>query len=878
MASKLFVIPSEEQRLILAKYKSNHNICIRAVAGAGKTTTLLLLARDNPHQRILILSYNRALQEDTNAKIKSLQMNNVEASTIHSAAGKFYGKNIYNDSKLLECRDIHVKEEIMSLYDAIFVDEVQDLTYALLHFINEIICDKTVVLVGDPMQCIYQYNGATSEYLLNASHYFNNGRNWEELFLTESYRCGPQIAKFLNKHIKCEHGDIEMIGKGPDGKVSIIVKDTHVLLSMLTDAVDRVGINNVVVIAPSVKRDGRSKWIYDDVITKFTKKTSYDYEIADADSPKGTQYTNDRLVIGTFHSMKGLEREEVIVIVGEDDFTRGSYWNWNIEDKVPYPIYVAMTRAKSHLIWFIKGDCRNVGMRGINLDTIEHDVDKIYGTLSMGNKIHPMGRYKAIHDDSFTETIKFRDVLDEIAMLNLGTHQAINFIPHYSKNINRILSIPYFSKDSKDSKDHTNLQLVHQYYGIAVPAFVEYSITSKYTKLLLGLRETILDLFLRNNKHLGVKKIPELERLVREGGEFNKKISLINDKILHLVKNEEMSTEELLNILHEVANEEKYRQNVEFLRSIIAIETKSPRDIMKIVCLSEMIRDTSVASKLGDLSWISDDFLLSMSERLAKYITDKISVPKFEIDTLVRVRHPILKHIDTVSKKGDFILVHTRECDLIRSYLDIKNEEDPLQTRDAISLSNRSISVAGRIDCMNQDRTIYEFKLTNSIEDKHRIQTMAYMATEKIENGYIFNILTGEEEHISMPKENHDSFLSIFFRKVTNWKSVSTFEYGLQFDTIINTDSPSSSVILARDSRPLRFPNNKETIPASLKSDKKYTYDVLNEHKNKEGFEKLLLIAREVGMSSSTIKNYKYRGKGNGKSELIKAIIKIQNG
>ena len=49
---------SEEQQCILDTVKEGHNVMVDAVAGTGKTTLILSIAREMPDTKILQLTYN----------------------------------------------------------------------------------------------------------------------------------------------------------------------------------------------------------------------------------------------------------------------------------------------------------------------------------------------------------------------------------------------------------------------------------------------------------------------------------------------------------------------------------------------------------------------------------------------------------------------------------------------------------------------------------------------------------------------------------------------------------------------------------------------------------------------------------------------------
>ncbi|NXN15037.1 FBH1 helicase, partial [Indicator maculatus] len=72
----------------------------------------------------------------------------------------------------------------LSGYDAIFVDEAQDCTPAIMDVVRAQTCG--IILVGDPHQLIYAFRGAT-----NTFHTLPHTHGY---FLTQSFRFGPEIA------------------------------------------------------------------------------------------------------------------------------------------------------------------------------------------------------------------------------------------------------------------------------------------------------------------------------------------------------------------------------------------------------------------------------------------------------------------------------------------------------------------------------------------------------------------------------------------------------------------------------------------------------------------------------------------------------------
>ncbi|XP_066174984.1 F-box DNA helicase 1 [Sylvia atricapilla] len=268
----------EQQRILNHKIEPGQTVKIMALAGTGKTSTLVKYAEKFPELKFLYLAFNKAMVE----KGRRVFPRNVICKTFHSLAygsiGRYYkdkGKlnfskmSVYSISFLLRNREgaslfirgktvsqtlgnffsssdeeiceehtpllfkntrgqmqpmsqeekkINVEEarEIwhnmkkldgdaekrykmtcdgylklwqlskpqLSGYDAIFVDEAQDCTPAIVDIVQSQKCGK--ILVGDPHQQIYTFRGAINTlYMVPHTHLY---------YLTQSFRFGPEIA------------------------------------------------------------------------------------------------------------------------------------------------------------------------------------------------------------------------------------------------------------------------------------------------------------------------------------------------------------------------------------------------------------------------------------------------------------------------------------------------------------------------------------------------------------------------------------------------------------------------------------------------------------------------------------------------------------
>lgn len=125
-------------------------------------------------------------------------------------------------------RDPEAKKTIQGMYDHILVDEAQDLNtvqHQVFAMISEHISqgskDKSIWMVGDEKQAIYQFRGAKPELFQGLE------AGWTTRTIRTNYRCQPEIVEAANKLIEYE-ADGDVVVSKPDprkdrGRASIQV-------------------------------------------------------------------------------------------------------------------------------------------------------------------------------------------------------------------------------------------------------------------------------------------------------------------------------------------------------------------------------------------------------------------------------------------------------------------------------------------------------------------------------------------------------------------------------------------------------------------------------------------------------------------------------
>lgn len=200
---------SDEQRNIVDHLVvSGGNAVCNAVAGSGKTTLIVAIAKElsQKGKRCLILTYNARLKSEVRMKTISLGTT-VVAHNFHSAASFFLKSLRGNDLDLhasLSRPPIHPLS-----FDAILVDEAQDLTPLfrdfLIHIINSNNTVASILLVGDVFQLLYAYNGASFDYIANVGWLQKLDRVNKQPFtmfrLSISWRISHEMAEFINTNL-----------------------------------------------------------------------------------------------------------------------------------------------------------------------------------------------------------------------------------------------------------------------------------------------------------------------------------------------------------------------------------------------------------------------------------------------------------------------------------------------------------------------------------------------------------------------------------------------------------------------------------------------------------------------------------------------------
>ena len=99
------LLPSKEQADVIEGVKKGSNIYVDAVAGSGKTTTVLSLAQLLSDKRIIQFTYNTELRREVKEKVSKQNIVNIEIFTYHSFAYLYYSDEASTDIGIFKIID-----------------------------------------------------------------------------------------------------------------------------------------------------------------------------------------------------------------------------------------------------------------------------------------------------------------------------------------------------------------------------------------------------------------------------------------------------------------------------------------------------------------------------------------------------------------------------------------------------------------------------------------------------------------------------------------------------------------------------------------------------------------------------------------------------
>lgn len=385
---------TKEQKNIVNTLKAGKDVRVTAVAGSGKTTTILGLVGSDLD--VLVLCYNTRLRAETRARVGAIEESldviedrNFHIHTFHSFCHGILDEHLANtDIGIIKIVDAAEKDmnqfnkkylEIGINYDLIVVDESQDLNETYYKFIKLLLsCSGAkLCLIGDPRQEIYQFNGSSGKYLQNANEYFS--REFIDMTLSQSFRLTKPMTHFINGMygiFKKGKKITTNISRDPSA-TRIRSKKKSILKPLIINHVPNVddlskfiagcSPRDVLVLMYSTRR-GPNKIS----VRLANKLKEVNIPVSFGNLPEKLE-TDDSVLMISYHQSKGIERP-IVILLDLNKF----YFSITGDDPtiVPNLWYVALSRASKYIIAYVDGPFKfiNAAIEAIGEKLPEGDV------------------------------------------------------------------------------------------------------------------------------------------------------------------------------------------------------------------------------------------------------------------------------------------------------------------------------------------------------------------------------------------------------------------------------------------------------------------------------------------------------------------------
>lgn len=544
--------PSSEQREIIHNLKDN-NIIIDAIAGAGKTSTVLFVAKEFCNKKVLVLTYNAQLKEETRKRAEDLC--NLDVHSYHSFCVWNYHEKGYTDDVINQV----IKKDSSPLnffeYDIIIADEAQDMTPLFYKFLSKIFNDNSkrdfkIIIMGDPLQSIYKFREADARFITFSEQLFNkfNDYPWIIAKLSTTFRCPSSVTDFVNH---CMLGYERM----NPFKESFVKPDYIVCNSygpypkkIIKELLKEYKPSDIFIVAPSVKSSSSPVKMLANYVTNHLNTPIYfsgqDLENTD---PKVIE---NKLVFTSIHQTKGRERK-VVILFGFDSSYFDYFDKHNKNPTIcPNEFYVAATRCRERLIMI--HDERREYLPFIKTNKL--------GTYTKRNVVPKLSIHKPTSSTSNTFSVT----------------ELVSYIPFSVEddcsnyfNINQIRDTGDKIVIPSTIECKYGYESVSDITGIAIPAYFEYFKTKNITLFSKNIIQEKIS-FLKNEKTT-TKVIKNLER-------FSKTLTVFHKKHLEKIDMASINITKLLKICLYYNAQQK---NTDYLLKQITVFNWLNRDKLK---------------------------------------------------------------------------------------------------------------------------------------------------------------------------------------------------------------------------------------------------------------------------------------------------------
>ena len=355
--------PSEEQQVVINHLKTQKNVIVDAIAGSGKSTTILSVAKAFVGISILQMTYNSALRLEIKDKISSLKIENIEVHTFHSLAKKYYLLSAHTDTAIRYILFHNTKPRIsIPTFKMIVLDETQDMSFLYFQFMLKFSIDMgstfQLLILGDYKQGLYEFKGADTRFLTLGDQVWNlhpqlSNKEFVRCTLRMSYRITRQMANFVNDIMLGE----QRMFSCKDGEQVYYYRNTsrnteYFVIAQIKKLLETgAKPSEFFVLCASVK--GQNSYIRKMENSLVENNIPCHVPMLETENID-EKVIEGKVVFSTFHSVKGRQRKYVFIV----GFDNSYYYKAKTAAReiCPNTLYVGATRATDCLYVLEKND------------------------------------------------------------------------------------------------------------------------------------------------------------------------------------------------------------------------------------------------------------------------------------------------------------------------------------------------------------------------------------------------------------------------------------------------------------------------------------------------------------------------------------------
>lgn len=360
---------SEEQLHVVRQVCAGHNVVVDAIAGSGKSTTIVTLAKTLPEKRILQITYNAMLRKEFRTRVSTEELANIEVHTYHSLGVKYFTSLACTDTGIRNAVHLRLPPQVpLPAFDIVCLDECQDQTPLYFHFVQYVLSllpkPVQLVILGDYMQCLYEFKGADVRFLTMAPRLWAGeasgplppyllSNTFVRCSLQTSYRVTRQMADFINCamvgdtriHAVRNGEPVQYLRNSRANLEKVVIYHIQCLLK------EGNVPDDFFILGPSVKGTMSNIRRLENALVESGIPCHVPTFEADKMDDKVIE---GKIVFSSFHSVKGRQRKFVFV-VGFDQSYFDIYARTMDPLVCPNTLYVACTRA-THKLFLLETD------------------------------------------------------------------------------------------------------------------------------------------------------------------------------------------------------------------------------------------------------------------------------------------------------------------------------------------------------------------------------------------------------------------------------------------------------------------------------------------------------------------------------------------